>query len=123
MADDAAIRLANFKKCFDEPFSPSEAARKLWGTASQWSDLYRGQKSFGEKLARKIEDKLGLLRMSLDDPDGPQPAPLSPELLARLQEAPDDERRRLENMLRAHFGMPVIKTATVTPFGKRQDAA
>ena len=34
---------------------------------SQWSDLLSGKKSFGDKLARRIEEKLGLVRGSLEE--------------------------------------------------------
>ena len=108
MADDAEIRRENFRAYWGDNWSPSLAVSRLWGTASQWSDLYHGRKSFGEKLARQIEEKLGLARLSLDDPSGPTAAPLSAALLARLEAASPDERRRLENMLRAHFGMPQL---------------
>src|SRR5690349_8373486 len=57
MAEDSEIRRTNFRKLWAEPFSPSEAAAKLWGRSSLWSDLHHGRKSFGEKIARKIEDK------------------------------------------------------------------
>ena len=108
MADDAAIRLANFKAYWGDSWSPSAAARLLWGTPSLWSDLYNGRKSFGEKIARQIEEKLGLTRLSLDDPAGPEVAPLSAALMDRLRLAAPDERRRLENMMRAHFGMELL---------------
>lgn len=108
MADDAAIRRHNFRAYWGDNWSPTAAAQRLWGTASLWSDLYHGRKSFGEKLARKIEDHLGLARLSLDDPLGPSAAPLSADLLRKLEAAPVDERQRLENMLRAHFGLPLL---------------
>lgn len=123
MADDAAIRLANFRAYFGDDFSPTTCAKLLWGTPSLWSNLYHGRKSFGEKIARRIEERLGLARMSLDDPDGPSAAPLSADLLQKLLAAPEDERRRLENMLRAHFGMPMLEAPVVAPGKQRLRAA
>lgn len=123
MADDAKIRLENFRAYWGDAWSPTAAARALWGTPSLWSDLYNGRKSFGEKLARQIEDKLGLVRLSLDDVGGPQIAPLSSDLMNRLEQAPAEERRRLENMLRAHFGMDLLATPEAVPPGKRQARA
>ena len=108
MADDADIRRDNFRSLWGDKFSPSAAARALWGSPSLWSDLYHGRKSFGEKIARDIEDKLDLVRLSLDDPGGPQPAPISAALAEKLQAAPAPERRKAENMLRLQFGMPLL---------------
>jgi hypothetical protein len=101
VADDADIRRENFRKLWGSPFSPSEAAVRLWGTAAQWSDLYHGRKSFGEKLARKIEDALGLPRLSLDDPGGLALSPIPPDVLSALQDAPADVRQQAETILRA----------------------
>lgn len=122
MADDAEIGRENFRKLWGDAWSPSAAARQLWGTPAYWSDLYRGDKEFGEKTARRIEEVLGLVRMSLDDPDGPVSTPLTAELMDRLQQAGQDERKRLENMLRAHFGMPLLSQAggSGPSFGKRR---
>lgn len=107
VAEDAEIRRANFRKLWAEPFSPSEAAARLWGTAAQWSDLYHGRKSFGERLARKIEDKLGLVRLSLDDQGGPTMSPIAPDILQALQEASREQRDQAESVLRALLNVPV----------------
>lgn len=101
VADDAEIRRANFRKLWGESFSPSEAALRLWGTAAQWSDLYHGRKSFGEKLARKIEERLDLPRLSLDDPGGPILSPIPPDVLGALERAPLEVRQQAEVILRA----------------------
>lgn len=65
VAVDSEIRRENFKRwCHsltpDGLFSPSAVAQRLGKTASQWSDLYYGRKSFGEKIARNIEEAAGL---------------------------------------------------------------
>lgn len=104
MADDAEIRRANFRGLWAEPFSPTSAATALWGSAALWSDLYHGRKSFGEKLARRIEEKVGLVRLSLDDPSGPQAEPISDFVLRHMSTLDPTARRRAENVLRAHFG-------------------
>lgn len=101
VADDAEIRRANFRKLWAEPFSPVEAVSRLGGSGSQWSDLYHGRKSFGEKLARKIEHRLGLTRLSLDDPGGPTMSPIPPDLMDALEQAPSDVRQQAETILRA----------------------
>jgi hypothetical protein len=64
----AAIRLAKLQEvCRNNEWGPSELARRMGGGAvSQWSELLRGKKSFGEKLARKIEASLGMPPWSLD---------------------------------------------------------
>ncbi len=110
MADDAEIRRANFRKLWPGKFSPSKAAHRLWGTPSQWSDLYHGRKSFGEKLARDIEDELDLVRGSLDDPAGPKKAIISSDLATALEGMAEPDRRRAENMLRLHLGLPLLET-------------
>ena len=119
MAEDAGLRLENFKRYWGDHWSPSAASLRLGKSQSFWSDLWRGHKSFGEKLAREIEDKLGLMRMSLDDPDGPRPSPLSPTLLDHLLTVPEHERLRAENMLRVYFGLEVLPTSNHGPSGKR----
>lgn len=114
MADDALIRLNNFRKLF-EPFSPKEVALKLWGTPSQWSDLYHGRKSFGEKIARKIEDKLGLVRLCLDDPAGPKTPALSAEVLAAIDTADPAVKRQCVNVLRSLLGLPQLGASASSP--------
>jgi hypothetical protein len=101
VADDAEIRRVNFRKLWGDPFSPSEAKVRLWGSAAQWSDLYHGRKSFGEKLARKIEDRLGLPRLSLDDPGGPSLSAIPPDVMSALESAPAEVRKQAETILRA----------------------
>ncbi len=108
VADDAEIRRENFRRLWPGKFSPSQVALELGRTAALWSDLYHGRKSFGEKIARYIEEKKGLARMSLDDPGGAKVSPLTSELLQRLQGLGDDERRQIENMLRGRFDMPML---------------
>ena len=125
MADDAEIRRTNFRALWSEPFSPSYAATSLWGSAALWSDLYHGRKSFGEKLARRIEEKMGLVRLSLDDPSGARTAPVSESVLDHMATLDPAARRRAENVLRAHFGfdpLPVqgLAAAPEAQHGKRQ---
>jgi hypothetical protein len=74
MNDEALIRLSNLKAL---NLAPKDLADRVGNRVSYWSDLLRGKKSFGEKLARKIEEQLGIPRMSLDtaDPDEPIPTP------------------------------------------------
>lgn len=45
---------------------PTDLKARLGRSASFWSDLLHGRKSFGEKLARDIEQKMGLPRNTLD---------------------------------------------------------
>jgi hypothetical protein len=67
-AEDTLVRLERFKAvCKERGWSgPQDLVANLGRSASFWSDLMRGQKSFGEKLARSIEDKMGLPRNALD---------------------------------------------------------
>ena len=112
MADDAAIRLKNFRALWASKWSPTDAARQLGRRVSFWSDLYRGEKSFGEKLAREIEERMGLVRLSLDDPEGARAMPLSSDVMSRLEQMPPEERRKLENMLRVQLDMQLLPPHT-----------
>ena len=67
-AEDTLIRLERFKaECQARGWEgPTDLKARLGRTASFWSDLVHGRKSFGEKLARDIEEKMGLSRNALD---------------------------------------------------------
>lgn len=64
MSDDALIRLQNLRAT---KLTPTELVRRVGSTSSYWSDMLKGNKSFGEKTARKIEAGLGMPRGSLDE--------------------------------------------------------
>ena len=70
MNDDAEIRRANLRRLNLTPTDLSTRILNADGEPtkkSYWSDLMRGPgKSFGEKTARNIEEKLGLPRLWLD---------------------------------------------------------
>jgi len=67
-AEDTLIRLERFKAvCKARGLeTPSDLEQTLGRRVSFWSDLLNGRKSFGEKLARKIEEQMGLPRNALD---------------------------------------------------------
>lgn len=67
MSDDALIRLANLKAL---GYGPAELSQTMGSSYQYWHDLLAGRKSFGEKAARNIEDKLGLPRGCLDLAEG-----------------------------------------------------
>lgn len=113
VAVDSEIRRENFKRwCHsltpDGLFSPTAVAQRLGKTASQWSDLYYGRKSFGEKIARNIEEAAGLPRLSLDEPDGESGEVISRETAAALAKLNPTERLRAENVMRALLGLPQL---------------
>lgn len=60
-------RLTNLKRL---KLTPTDLVQRVGSRSSFWSDLLAGRKSFGEKLARKIEDKLELPPGWLDEPRG-----------------------------------------------------
>ncbi len=64
MSDDALIRRENLKSL---GHGPKELVLLVGNSYAYWHDLFNGRKSFGEKAARRIEEKLGLPRGSLDD--------------------------------------------------------
>ncbi len=68
MADEKLIRLANFRAfCRGRGLTPSRLAEDLGSRVSYWSDLLGGKKSFGEKIARRIEDHYQIGRGGLDE--------------------------------------------------------
>lgn len=76
VSDDALIRLENLRAL---GFAPAELARRAGKNSYQyWRDLLAGKKSFGEKAARDIEERLGLTRGVLDVPGGGQGQALRP---------------------------------------------
>lgn len=93
MADEAVIRKQNLVRYCREhkpPLAATDLAELLGSRVSLWADLLAGRKpSFGEKLARRIEEGLGLPRGYLDQVhDGEAPASRGPDLTP-------DERRLL----------------------------
>lgn len=113
MAEDSGIRLANFQALWKRHrWSPSLLVANCGGTAPLWSDLYHGRKpSFGEKLARKIEDGMHLIRGSLDDAGGAELQPLSGETLRALAAADPALQRMFENGLRGQLGLSLLPLA------------
>lgn len=69
-----SIRVARLNKLAGS-MGPVEFGRKIGRSPSQASDLLTGRApSFGEKLARSIEDQLGLPPLWLDQDEGNVPA-------------------------------------------------
>lgn len=65
MADDALIRLENLRAT---NLTARELSTRVGGRVTYWHDMLAGNKSFGEKIARKIEEALGMARGDLDKP-------------------------------------------------------
>jgi hypothetical protein len=63
MSEDALIRRANLKAL---GYTPTDLVARIGKSYQYWRDLMNTEKSFGEKTARNIEDKLGLQRGQLD---------------------------------------------------------
>lgn len=64
MNDSTLIRLENLRALGK---SPAELTALVGNSKQYWSDMLRGRKSFGETAARKIEEKLELPRLFLDE--------------------------------------------------------
>lgn len=62
------VRIDNLTRVMQTMGSWAELARRINKRPSQISDMVRGKKSFGDRVARDIELKLGLPRLALDDP-------------------------------------------------------
>lgn len=67
MSEDAQTRRDNLASL---QLGPKALTEKLGRTYSFWRDLTKSDKSFGEKLARSIEEGLDLPRGWLDRPRG-----------------------------------------------------
>lgn len=134
MSEDAAIRRANLTLlCAQRHWTTADLHAELgWGRYSYWHDLISDpRKSFGEKVARHIEEKLELGRNWLDqDRDGHHraeapardAAPLTPRLpfsvalVAALRKCDAAQLIKFENTLRALLGMPALPAgATARP--------
>jgi hypothetical protein len=117
MNDDALIRLGNLKAL---NLTAQQLSERVGGRVSYWSDLMRGKKSFGEKAARNIEEKLGIPRGSMDTVDTeqpiPTPQPATPDVLLisdalrvltkALQKADKNTRIALEPLLASMANAP-----------------
>lgn len=68
MNDDTLIRLENLRALGKRPV---DLVEQVGNSKQYWGDLLKGRKSFGERIARKIEERLGLPRGSLDQPSSP----------------------------------------------------
>lgn len=68
--DVADTRRLNLRRYVDAHFAGNTSAfsRKLNRVPSFFNDLFAGRKSFGEKLARNLESKIGLSSGALDNP-------------------------------------------------------
>lgn len=67
--EEAAIRLENLKLvCAARGLDAKALADRFTGRYTYWRDLLAGNKSFGEKVARRIEEDLQLPPKWLDEP-------------------------------------------------------
>jgi hypothetical protein len=108
MEDEALKRrrIANLQAWIDERFkgSVARAAKESGKADSQLRDTLAGRKSFGEKVARSLEEKLGMEEGALDKPTKPAikvrrewPDRLLREEIERLDH---DQRQRVEDTIR-----------------------
>lgn len=108
MSADAGIRLERLRSLFSRPI---EMREKTGRSASFCSDLLNGRKSFGEKLARDLEEQLELPRgwfdLSGDGSDKPA----------------QDEEAELLAAFRALAGDPVARARVLAYAGGFADSA
>lgn len=139
MSEDALIRLENLRRLNK---SAKELELLVGGRYTYWHDMLAGTKSFGEKAARKIEDKLGLQRGQMDQEHGISaaaitlpsmtvqatgtPAPVlvitdqCRDIMAMLATLPNDPEIRYKVM---HEIMQVIKQARDSPGAHQEPPA
>lgn len=65
MSDDRLIRLQNLKAM---NLGPTELKRRFGRSVSYWSDMLNNRKSFGEDVARDIEERANMPRYWMDTP-------------------------------------------------------
>lgn len=103
MNDEQLVRLERFRSVCQERgiIGPVQIAKALGKSASFWSDLLRGAKSFGEKLAREIEEKMSLPRGWLDGTFGVAPMTMGTlngfegQLITLFRRLPPDRQHEL----------------------------
>ena len=79
VADEKLVRLHNLKELLrarqvEDRERAAYLVKQLGSSVSYWSGMLAGDRSFGERVARRIEEGLGLGRGHLDS-DGHSPAP------------------------------------------------
>lgn len=107
MADDALIRLENLKSL---QIDLRTLCAKVGGRDTYWRDLLKGNKSFGERIARKIEERFELPRGWLDETHEDRKAdPISYEAMRmarRYDSLTPLERARLRRLMDAAVDDP-----------------
>lgn len=126
MSDDAAIRKANLKRlCKARHWEMADLKAHAGRHYSFWPALLNGDKSFGEKLARSIEDQLELPRGWLDRDDTVPPIgtreppasyeatdwPFSAELHRAVKRLKSADLAHLEGVMRAHLKLEPASVA------------
>lgn len=107
MNEDALIRLENLRRLNQ---SAKELEATVGGRYTYWRDMLAGTKSFGEKAARKIEEKYGLVRGQLDQVNGVSGANItapSPMLSSSASNHPQP-----------HTEKAPVTTNGIAPFGQ-----
>lgn len=88
MSEDALIRYTNLEAlCAARNWGPSELAQHIDRSVSQASDMLRRQKTFGEKIARYIEQRLDLPRGWLDTPHDPEEVEAAGRVIAAREKS------------------------------------
>ena len=75
MNENKLIRVENLNKL---GLTAVELSDRVGGRVTYWHGMLTGTRPFGEKAARKIEEKLDLPRGAMDEYKGVTPAPTPP---------------------------------------------
>lgn len=126
VSDDAVIRRANLNRLSKARGWDAHGLAKAVGEGgySYWQALLTNtKKAFGEKVARKIEERCSLPRLWLDTVHAPVPEPVakettpthgvlqwpfSVELHAAVMSCKPAERTQIENLVRVHLRLPLL---------------
>lgn len=120
MNENGLIRLNNLKRL---GLTAAELSDRVGGIRSYWHGMLAGNRSFGEKAARHIEESLGLPRGSMDEDGSAQPVSLdqykpSPYALAlarMFDNLPQDEAVRATAFVNAQDAMRKAAQAVADP--------
>ena len=126
MADDAGIRRTNLQRLLRQRgWTAADLSDRYHGRYTYWRDLLKDpNKSFGEKVARRLEEEADLPRLWLDTPEAdleilnhphkagePPPAmeparwPFSRDLWLAVSKLDEDQLLHAERVLRAHLSL------------------
>lgn len=134
MNENGLIRLDNLQRL---GLNAAELSARVGGARSYWHGMLAGQRPFGEKIARKIEERLELPRGSMDESEAVvavateppyKPSPFAMSLARFYDGLPGDDVVRAQAFVNAMDAMrqataqkstPITDVPVPAPFAKQ----